>query len=60
MPVLLELAEVMTKVIQQLGGWEMDQFLKHYSLNMPWEGLQVAAGLKKLIDFTDHAATFCM
>ena len=51
MPVLLELAEVMTSVIQQLGGWEMDQFLKHYSLNIPWEGLRVAGGHEKSVGF---------
>ena len=51
MPVLLELAEVMTSVIEQLGNWEMDQFLKHYSLNMPWEGMRVAGGHEKLIGF---------
>ena len=58
LPVLLELAEVMTEVIQQLGGWEMDQFLKHYSLNMPWEGLRVAAGHEKLIGFYRSSRDF--
>ena len=46
-PVLLELAEVMTAVIELHGGWDPKVYNKHYSLNTAFEALRVAAGFRR-------------
>jgi hypothetical protein len=46
-PVLLEFAEVMTALIEQLGNWQHTTYNKSYSLNLPWEALRAAAGFRK-------------
>lgn len=47
LPVLLEVSEVMVAPISQIGGWNYEVYNKHYSLNLPWEALRVAAGFRK-------------
>ena len=46
-PVLLEFAEVMTVLIEQLGNWQHTTYNKSYSLNLPWDALRAAAGGRK-------------
>jgi len=46
-PVLLEFAEVLVQLIEQLGGWNMNVYNKSYSLNLPWPALRAAAGFCK-------------
>ena len=46
-PVLLEFAEVMTALIEQLGNWRHTVCDKWCSLNLPWEALRAAAGFRK-------------
>ena len=46
-PVLLELAEVMTSSIDVLANWNFEVYNQHYSLNLPFDALRVAAGFRK-------------
>ena len=46
-PVLQELEGVLIAVIEQLGMWNVQVCQKHYSLNLPFEALRVAAGFRK-------------
>jgi hypothetical protein len=46
-PVLLEFAEVLTSLIEQLGNWQHTTYSKSYSLNLPWEAMRAAAGFDK-------------
>lgn len=46
-PVLLEFAEVLVTLIEQLGNWRHTTYNKAYSLNMPWDALRAAAGFRK-------------